>query len=56
MEEKRKYVIYYNIDGEEIERIVSMTKEKADAIQWFIDTFDLDGEIELIEKYEGEEI
>ena len=56
MEEKRNYVVYCNIDGEEFERVILMTAEKAKAIQWFIDTFDFDGAVELAENYEGEEI
>lgn len=56
MEEKRNYVIYCNINGVEVERIILMTFEKAKAIQWFMDTFDLDGVVELAENYQGEEI
>ena len=56
MEQKKNYVVYCYADGKETERIISMTKEKADAIQWFIDTFDLDGTVEPAESYEGEEI
>ena len=57
MEEKRNYVVYYcNIYGENIERVIFTTPEKAKAIRWFIDTFHLDGAVELAENYEGEEI
>lgn len=57
MEEKRNYVVYYcNIYGEDIERVIFTTPEKAKTIRWFIDTFHLDGAVELAENYEGEEI
>lgn len=58
MEEKRNYVIYINAnyDDDEIERVVLMTAEQANAIRWFMDTFDFDGAIELAENYQGEEI
>lgn len=55
MEEKRNYVIYTNIDNE-IERIILMTAEQAKAIRWFMDTWDIDGTVELAENYVGEEI
>ncbi len=57
MEEKKNYVVYYcNTNGEDIERVIFTTPEKVKAIQWFMDTFDLDGAVELAENYEGEEI
>lgn len=56
MEEKRNYVVYCNINDEDIERVVLMTREQANAIRWFMDTFDFDGAVELAENYEGEEI
>lgn len=56
MEEKRNYVVYCHIDGEDFERVILTTAEKAKAIQWFIDTFDFDGTVEPAESYEGEEI
>jgi len=56
MEEKRNYVVYSTIDNEEVERVVLMTKEKADAIRWFMDNFEIDGTVELAENYDGEEI
>lgn len=56
MEEKRNYVVYSIIDNEEVERVVLMTKEKADAIRWFLDKFEIDGCVELAEDYKREEI
>ena len=56
MEEKRNYVIYVNLDYEETERVVLMTTEQANTIRWFMDTWDIDGTVELAENYEGEEI
>lgn len=56
MEEKRNYVIYTNIDNEEIERVVLMTTNQANTIRWFMDTWDIDGTVELAENYAGEEI
>lgn len=57
MEEKRNYVIYTE-DGNynPIERVVSMTNTQANAIRWFMGTFDIEGGIELAENYEGEEL
>ena len=55
MEEKRNYVIYTYI-SDEIERVVLMTETQAKTIQWFMDTFDLNGTVILAEDYEGEEI
>ena len=56
MEEKRNYVIYTNINYEEIERVVLMNKTQAEAIRWFMENFDIDGSVELAENYQGEEI
>jgi len=57
MEEKRNYVIYLNEGyNEEIERVVKMTESQAKVIDWFMENFDIDGTIELAEKYKGEEI
>lgn len=54
--EKRNYVIYTNIDYEEIERVILMTAEQANAIRWFMQNFNIDGTVELVENYQGEEI
>lgn len=56
MEEKRNYVVYANANYDEIERVVLMTAEQANAIRWFMENFDIDGTVELAENYEGEEI
>lgn len=57
MEEKRNYVVYTNEGyNEEIERVVKITESQAKAIDWFMENFDIDGCVELAEKYEGEEI
>lgn len=56
MEEKRNYVVYCDVNGEDFERVIFTTAEKAKVIQWFINTFDFDGAVELAENYEGEEI
>lgn len=59
MEEKRNYVIYIEDTSnfvEEKERVVLMTPKQANTIQWFLDTFDINGGVELAENYEGEEI
>lgn len=56
MEEKRNYVVFGIIDNEEVEHVVLMTEEKANAIRWFLDTFEIDGCVELAENYKGEEI
>lgn len=58
MEEKRNYVVYVEGSGlsDDIERVVHITKEQAKAIEWVMENFDIDGYIELAEKYEGEEI
>ena len=55
MEEKRNYVIY-TASIEEMERVVLMTADQANAIRWFMENFDIDGTVELAENYEGEEI
>ena len=55
MEEKRNYVIYTDINNM-IERVVLMTEIQAKTIQWFMDTYDLDGSVVPVEDYEGEEI
>jgi len=54
--EKRNYVVYCNLDGEDIERVILMTEEKAKAIEWFINAFDLDGSVVPANDYMGEEI
>ena len=56
-EEKRNYVVYSE-DGDynPIERVVSMNNVQANAIQWFMETFDIEGGVELAENYEGEEV
>jgi hypothetical protein len=60
MEEKRNYVVY--VEGssctgtEDIERVVLMTAKQAKTIQWFMETFDIDGAVVLAEEYKGEEI
>lgn len=59
MEERKNYVIYVNggsFDDDEVERVVSITKEQVRTIRWFIENFDINGCIELAEIYEGEEI
>ena len=56
MEEKRNYVIYTNIDYEEVERVVLMNETQAKAISWFMENFNIDGTVELAENYQGEEI
>lgn len=56
MEGKRNYVIYAEIDNELIERIVLMNETQAEAIKWFMDRFNIDGSVELAEKYIAEEI
>lgn len=59
MEEKRNYVIYIEDTRnfvEEKERVVLMTEQKAKTIKWFMDTFDINGCVELAENYQGEEI
>jgi len=60
MEERRNYVIYIEDTRrnfvEEKERVVLMTTKQADAIRWFIDNFNINGCVELVENYEGEEI
>ena len=56
MEEKRNYVVYTNINYDEIERVVLMTTEQANAIRWFMENFDIDGVVTLAEDYDGEEI
>lgn len=56
MEEKRNYVIYANMDYEEIERVVLMNETQAKAINWFIKNFNINGCVELAENYEGEKI
>ena len=56
MEEKRNYVIYTNIDYDEIERVVLMNETQAKAINWFMENFNIDGTVELAENYQGEEI
>lgn len=56
MEEKRNYVIYTNVNYDEIERVVFMTANQANAIRWFMENFDIDGTVELAENYSGEEI
>ena len=56
MEEKRNYVVYASLNYEETERVVLMTAEQAKTIQWFMDTWDIDGTVALAEDYVGEEI
>lgn len=58
MEEKRNYVVYVEGSGfgDDIERVVSITKEQARVIKWFMNNFDINGCVELAENYEGEEI
>lgn len=56
MEKKRKYVICCNVNGEDSERIILATEEQVLAIQWFINTFEIDVSIELVEDYLAEEI
>jgi len=57
MEERRNYVIYSE-DGDynPTERVVSISNAQANAIRWFMETFDIEGGVELAENYEGEEI
>jgi len=59
MEEKRNYVIYTNDDRlgiEEQERVIKMSRTQVGAIRWFMDTYGIEGCVELAEDYEGEEI
>ena len=56
MEEKRKYVVYSEVNYETVERVVVITKAQANAIRWFMENYDIDGCVEPIENYEGEEI
>ena len=58
MNERRNYAVYVEGMGFEndVERVVSMTKEQARAIEWFMEEFDVGGCIELAENYEAEEI
>lgn len=56
MEEKRNYAVYVNHYNGEIERVVKMNETQAKAINWFMETFDINGTVELAESYEGEEI
>jgi hypothetical protein len=56
MEEKRNYVIYAEVYGALIERVVSMNETQAKAIEWFMDRFNIDGSVELPENYVAEEI
>ena len=56
MEEKRNYVVYTNMNYEEIERVVLMTETQAKTLNWFMENFDIDGTVELAENYQGEEI
>ena len=55
-EEKRNYVVYTNINYEEIERVILMTETQAKTLNWFMENFDIDGTVELAENYHGEEI
>lgn len=54
--EKRKYVISAEMNYETVERVVIMTQEQREAIDWFIRNFDIEGSVDLIENYAGEEI
>ena len=59
MEEKRNYVVYTsNCCGvmEEVEHVIKMSEAQAEAIRWFMNIYDIDGCVELAEKYEGMEI
>lgn len=55
--ERKNYVIYLADEGKE--RIVSMTKEQADTIRWFMENvleYEDGSAVELAENYEAEEI
>ncbi len=58
MEEKRNYVVYTDdcYSMEEQEHVVKISATQADAIRWFMNTFNIDGCVEIAEEYEAEEI
>ena len=53
-EKKSVYVITDHTDEEQL-TLVKLTKEQADAIDWFLDEFDIDMDIEAVGEYECEE-
>ena len=58
---KQNYVVYMSGNGgcfgiEEQEHIIKMSADQADAIRWLMNTFDIDGCVELAQDYEGDEI
>lgn len=52
--EKSVYVITDNTDEERL-TLVKFTEEQVDAIDWFVDEFDIDINVESIDKYKCEE-
>ncbi len=52
--EKSIYVITDNTDEERL-TLVKLTKEQVDAIDWFLDEFDIDVDIEAVREYACEE-
>ena len=52
--EKSIYVITDNTDEERL-TLVKLTKGQVDAIDWFLDEFDIDMDIEAVREYTCEE-